>query len=571
MTSSERKHNHRDLGALKSKEFDVVIIGGGISGAWLSLHCAQQGLTTALIEKRDYASETSSASSKLLHGGVRYLQTMQFGKTRESAMERAEYIHAAAHLSAPVPFLIPTYKDLQRSKLFLNCGMLVYRALSLGENRIIGSSEEALPPVSSLSGSALNAICDLGDEDHTGAVVLYERHMLDSERMVLAIVQTANSFGASTHNYVCAQDFIFDGDSITGVQASDQLTGESFDIRCKLVVNAAGPWIDKLNQKLPNAQTAPSINGFAVGSHIITRQICDHAIAVTTKHQSDAKIDRGGRHVFAIPWRGYSLIGTSYDEISSLDSDLKIQASHVNQLLEAINTGMPSAKLTRDDLVSGFCGLYPLHTDNIQSTVYQGSGEYQIIDHSKSNGVHGLVTALGAKFTTGRKLSALTMKIIGDKLDKLDKPSKLTRVKLHSSKYQSLSEFTQTKIKQYEDQFSATTIRHLIVQYGSQIDQFIDRIAPYDKLRETIFAHQEDLFGQVVWAIEHEQAVTLNDVVFNRTSLGLLGIDEKSVHKIAALMAEHLNWSQETQKQQLTQVLTRLRETQAALKGGQNQ
>ena len=559
----------RNLSTLSTTEFDTLIIGGGISGAWLALHSAQQGYKTALIEKRDYASQTSSSSSKLLHSGIRYLQQLQFGRSRESAMERAEYIYAAPHLSMPVRFIVPTYKALQKSKFFLGCGMLLYRLLCIGENNIIGSIEHRLQNFKFISAKRLNQLCDLSNEKHTGGVVFSEQHMHDSERMVLAILQTARQSGAVVHNYVSAQDFVMSGDQVIGAKAKDELSGITMEIRSKLVINAAGPWIDSLNSKLKDAEQAPSINGFAVGSHVISkRQICDHAIAITTKQQTDAKIDRGGRHMFIIPWRGHSLIGTSYDDSDAPEDDIKIQSEHVDQLIDGINQGMPSAKLTRNDLVSGYSGLYDLQTDKFKSSVYQGSAEYQVIDHSKTNGVGGLITALGAKFTTGRKLSALTMKIIGDKLDK---PFKLTRVKLHSSMYESLNEFTQTKIKQYEDQFSATTIRHLIVQYGSQIDQFIERIAPYDKLRETIFAQQEDLFGQVVWAIEQEQAVTLNDVVFNRTSLGLLGIDKESVHKIAALMAEHLNWSQETQQQQLTQVLTRLRETQAALKGGQNQ
>ncbi len=564
MTSS-----NRDLSTLIDQQFDVVIVGGGITGAWLSLHCAQHGYKTALIEKADYASQTSAASSKMLHGGIRYLQQMQFDKVRESAMERAEFIYAAPHLSKAVPFVIPTYRDFKRSKFFLNCGMLAYRALCVGENLVIQSVEERLPGVRSISANELNQICDLDNEPHTGAVVFHERHMIDSERMVLAIVQTARDLGAQVHNYVCANNFLGDAGNVTGVQASDQITGDQFSINATLVINAAGPWVDNLNNKLINADSAPSINSFAVGSHIVTRQLCDHAIALTTKHQTHSKIDRGGRHVFAIPWRGYSLIGTSYDEIDCSNGDVSLKQEHVDQLLEAINDAMPSAKLTRDDIISGFSGLYDYRTNNIKSTVYQGSGEYQIIDHQATNQVNGLITALGAKYTTGRKVSARTMTLIHRKLDgvKSARNSNVVRQKLHGSDYVSFKQLQSTKLAQYKGKYKPELINHLLMSYGSDIDVFLERISDHIELQKNICSTQVDVMGQVVWAIEQEQALTLDDVIFGRTSLGLLGIQINELQHVAELMARHLNWNQDEQARQLALTSARLDKTQAAING----
>jgi glycerol-3-phosphate dehydrogenase len=556
----------RDLGALSDQTYDIVIVGGGVTGAWLSLHCVQQGYKTALIEKGDYASQTSAASSKLLHGGIRYLQQMQLAKVRESAMERAEYIYAAPHLSTSVPFVVPTYPDFKRSKLFLSCGMLAYQFLSLGENKVIQSAEQHLPRIRLLNRQKLNEICDLENEPHTGAVVFHERHMIDSERMVLAILQTARDLGAQVHNYVSAKHFLGTDHCVSGVLARDETNGDEFSINATLVVNAAGPWIDSLNSQLSNAAQAPRINGYAVGSHIITHQICDHAIALTTKHQSDSKIDRGGRHVFVIPWRGYSLIGTSYDEIDSPNGDISLQPDHVDQLLEAVNDAMPSAKVTRDDIVSGYSGLYPLRTDNIKSTVYQGSGEYQIIDHQSANQVSGLLTALGAKFTTGRKISALTMKLINRKLGHVT-AAPPAKQKLYCSDYSSFDKFRRLKLEKYAGLYNDEVIDHLLMLYGSEIDAFLSSIHNKPELQKTICSTQADLLGQIVWAIEKEQAITLNDIVYGRTSLGLLGIREHELVTIAELMAEHLNWSPLQLEQQLSETTKRLSKTQAAIKG----
>lgn len=561
--------SRRQLSQLTGQKFDVVIVGGGITGAWLSLHCVQQGYKTALIEKVDYASQTSAASSKLLHGGIRYLQQMQFDKVRESALERAEFIYAAPHLSNPVPFVVPTYPDFKRSKFFLRCGMLAYQILCIGQNSVIGSKEQQLPGVRAISAKQLNEICDLENEPHTGAVVFHERHMIDSERMVLAIVQTARELGAKAFNYVAATDFLGDEAAVTGVLARDQLEGTEFEIRSSLVINAAGPWVDGLNSKLRNADKAPRINNFALGSHIITRQICDHAIALTTKHQAGSKIDRGGRHVFAIPWRGYSLIGTSYDEVDSANGDASLQSEHVEQLIEAINDAMPKAQLSRDDIVSGYSGLYDYRTNNLKSTVYQGSGEYQVIDHQSANQVSGLVTALGAKFTTGRKVSALTMKVINQKLKPPESSAHkgIAKQKLHGSDYTSFEQLQQTALEQYKDQYSAETIKHLLMSYGSAIEAFVLSIASKPELQQIICSTQADLMGQVVWAIEKEQALTLDDVVFGRTSLGLLGLQTSELIAIAELMAAHLAWSDAELERQLSATSTRLQTTQAAING----
>lgn len=554
----------RDASVLSDTTFDVVIIGGGVTGAWLALHCAQNGYSTALVERGDYASATSSASSKLLHGGIRYLQQLQFGKVRESAMERSAYVYAAPHLSTPVPFVIPTYKDFKKSKFFLNCGMMAYAALCIGENALIGSPEQRLPGAKSITPAAMNTISDLSHDNHTGGVVFYERHMHDSERMVLAIIQTAQAHGAQAFNYVSATGLLGNAAKVDGIQARDEITGATFNVKAKLVVNAAGPWVDQMNATLRNADTAPRLTGFAVGSHIITRQISDHALALTTKHQSNATIDRGGRHIFAIPWRGYSLIGTSYEEVGTPDGPLTLESGHVDELLEGVNEALPKANLTRADVVSGYSGLYPLQTEKIESKVYQGTGEYRIIDHAETNKVAGMVTALGAKFTTGRKVSALTMPLIADKLGGgKDTP----KTKLTGSDYNSYKAFLRSKISEHGDRYSKEVITHLTRVYGSQIDAFLASIADQPDLQKPISASQPDLMGQVAWAIDHEQALTVSDILYRRTSLALLGMTQDEAGKVADLMAAILGWGKVTRDQQLSECTARMAQTQAAIAG----
>jgi glycerol-3-phosphate dehydrogenase len=557
------KKSARDLEVLSKQEFDVAIIGGGITGAWLALHASSMGYATVLLERGDFASETSSASSKLLHGGIRYLQQFHFNKVRESALERAEYINASPHLSHSVPFIVPTYSDIKRSKAFLQCGMIAYQALCVGQNKIIGNAREQLPSSYTVSRSQLNEICDLGDSQHNGGVVFYERHMFDSERMVWSILNTAKQQAAQVFNHVNVSALLGENGRVNGLQARDEIGGADLTIASKLVINAAGPYVDGVNQLLGNTPIPPRINAFAVGSHIITRKISDHAIALTTKQKSDAKLDRGGRHVFVIPWRGYSLIGTSYHEVERPDK-VSLQSEHVQQLLDAVNENMPAVNLSRQDVISGYSGLYPLQTEEVRAKVYQGTGEYQIIDHAGEHGVEGLVTALGAKFTTGRKVSELTMDLVNQKLGSRQA---LTSSKLFDADYADFTDFNAQKVQQYSNQFPATLVTHLARLYGSQIDQVIDHIKSNKDYSNQIISSQPDVLGQVSWAVEHEMAQTITDVLYGRTSLGLLGITAKELEPIADLMSSKLGWDEQTRRQQIEQVVERLNQVASAIEG----
>ena len=573
------------LQQLKQERFDVLIVGGGITGAWIALRCATLGLKTAVIERGDFAGETSSSSSKLLHGGIRYLQQMQFGKVRESALERAAYLASAPHLADAVPFLVPTYKDFKRSKLFLACGMLAYQTLGLGQKKIIGRDNKIFPRTAAISAQQLNEICDLTHDDHTGAISFPEFHMHDTERTVWSVLDSARRSGAVVANYVNADDFIVTqtpagiqtpahsnasgktARRIDGVVATDRAARKnaaagSFAIKTKLVVNAAGPWVDGLNRGL-NTQPAALINGYAVGAHLITRQIiADAAIAITTKHKSGAKIDRGGRHVFVIPWRNCSLIGTSYRETSDPDAAAVLDSDDVAQLIEAINHAIPKANLAADDILGAYSGLYPLRVDTVESKVYQGSGEYVILDHQRTDAVEGLVTALGAKFTTARILAAKTMGLIEHKLEIVSPgdvrtgsrteavtgvaPAPDAEIKLACSAYANLDVFRARQYSRLDERFSADQIEHLIKTYGSDLDAFIAFLDAQDdaSLEQPMMATQADILGQVAWAIDHEMALRLDDVLLRRTSTGLLGISDAEIRQVARLMAQRLGWSE---------------------------
>ena len=228
----------RNVDDLAKQRFDVLIIGGGITGAWTALDCAQRGLSVALIERGDFGSRTSAASSKLLHGGIRYLQQFQFAKVRESAMERASYLRVAPQLSHMLPFLVPTYANFKQGRFFLGGGMALYQLLCSGQNRRIGHPDRRIPAPSFMGRTRLLQAVPLRNEDLNGAYVLPEFHMLNSERMTLTIVQSAAAAGAVAANYVQAEEFLHENGRVNGVRAHDLIGERPIDIQARLTINA---------------------------------------------------------------------------------------------------------------------------------------------------------------------------------------------------------------------------------------------------------------------------------------------------------------------------------------------
>ncbi|HEY8536510.1 MAG TPA: FAD-dependent oxidoreductase, partial [Vicinamibacterales bacterium] len=352
----------RDLRALTRTEFDVLIVGGGITGACLAHDAALRGLSVALVEKGDFGGATSSASSKLLHSGIRYLQTLQFHKVRESAVERIRFQRIAPHLVRWVPFLVPTYRDLRKGRLLLGAGMAVYDLICAGHDRELPDGRR--PPrrrVLEPDAIARELPALAGAPGLTGGHLFHELHMNSSERMTLAFIRTAAREGAAVANYAAVEEFLVDGSRVRGAVVRDELTGERLHVRAHVTVNAAGPWIPALNARLPVGRLPRPITHYSKGAHIVTRQLTPgFAVALPSSRRGAAIVNRGGRHIFVIPWRGYSLIGTSD---SPFDQDLDTVApgeDDIEGLLRDVAAAMPGAGLEWRDVRHAFAGLYPL-------------------------------------------------------------------------------------------------------------------------------------------------------------------------------------------------------------------
>ncbi len=547
----------RNLSELQNKVFDLVIIGGGITGACLAADAAMRGLSVALVEKSDFGGATSSASSKLLHGGIRYLQQLNFSKVRESAKERVYFQQLAPHLTNYIPFIIPTYSSFTKGKLVMKTAMAMYETICAGQNSILNDGSKKVPTSHFLSQQGVkDALPDLQLDNITGGVVFYESHMHSSERMTLGFIEAAQQHGASVANYLEVESFLeADKGCVNGVRVKDELSGESINIQASLVLNAAGPWIPKLNNHIGGQGV---VNAFSKGAHIVTRQLTQgHAVALPTKKQNQAVINRGGRHVFIIPWRGYSLIGTTYGSYKGDLNNVSATQSDVDEMISDINSAMGAEVLNRGDVLHAFAGIYPLIDDVINKNVYQGTGKYQIVDHSKTDNLDGLVSVFGAKFTTARLLAEKALDEIAPRFDKKLTRCQMRRSRLPSGKIEDMQAFRKEQKTRYASMLPAIIIDNLVTNYGTNIHRVIELMEADASLAEELVPDRHIVAAEIIYSARHEMACHLDDFVFRRTGLGTLGNPgEVILRRCASLMAQELDWDQARIDEEVSQVLS---------------
>lgn len=550
----------RDPAGLEERVWDVVIVGGGISGACLAFDAATRGMAAVLLEKDDFGAATSSASSKLLHGGLRYLQQLRFGKVRESAYERLYFQNLAPHLTHWVPFVVPTYRDLARGKLLLAGGMLAYELLCLGQNRVVRDPGRRVPPGEWLSAERVrDLVPGFAPAGLTGGRLFHECHMHSSERMTLAFIDGAIRERARALNYARVDEFLIRDDRVAGVRATDLVSGEPLEVRSRLVLNAAGPWIRRLNERLSDGPVTGIVTGLSRGAHIVTRALTPGcAVALPTRRRSQSVIDRGGRHVFVIPWRGHSLIGTTYGPFAGdLDAVAPTDAE-IDALLADVNEALGAGTVDRSDVVYAYAGLYPLTEEEIRPDVYQGAGDYQVVDHEAHDGVAGLLSVFGAKYTTARLLAERALDRASEKLGGGFAPCRTREAALPAGEINDMEAYRAARRRELRDRLEVDVVDNLVTCYGRRLDSLLALLHERPDLGDRLTPEQPILAVEVLHTAREEMVVHLEDAVFRRTGLGTLGNPGRPVlERAAAIAGDELGWSAGRRAEEVERTLAR--------------
>lgn len=527
------------------QEFDLIVIGGGITGASVAYEAASRGMSVALVEKNDFGSATSAASSKMIHGGLRYLAKLELKLVRESLRERRVLTNIAPNFVHPAPFIFSMYKTDKTPAIAYRIGMLLYEILSF-DRTFLWDKSKKMPGYKTLSPQKVKELVPQANTDGLkGAHLYYDCSNHSPERFTLGFLKSAVHYGAKIANYTEMTDFIIENNedgmrTVKGIKILDKLSNTNLDLKGKLIVNCAGPWADIVLGKTHDKNDKEQLRR-SEGIHFVTKKFHDKYIFAASSQKN--------QHFFVIPYRNHSLIGTTDKEFLGNPDKYCVTKESIEELLEKVNSSFGNGeKITYDDLKFTYGGLRPLVEDQTED-VYNSSRKYEVTDEKK-NGINCLFTVEGGKYTTSRSLAKGVINKAFAKLENKFVRSNTRHQYLVGSEIKNLKEFVEQKQKQYP-MFNLHQMDFLVNSYGTEIDKLMV-IFKSDENLQTILNEDGENLAQVVYAIRFEMAKTLNDIMLRRTGLGQLGfVDDEVLNKIVQVAVKELNWSTEQIQEQI--------------------
>ena len=530
------------IGAMSTLELDVLVVGGGVTGAGIALDAVTRGLTTGLIEQRDLASGTSSRSSKLIHGGLRYLEMLDFSLVKEALQERGLLLtRLAPHLVRPVPFLYPLeHKVWERP--YVGAGLALYDAMAA-----LSKYDKGVPRHRHLWKRQVQRIApDFKSENLAGAIQYYDCQV-DDARLVLTIARTAARYGAHLATRTKMIGFLREGERVVGVKARDLESGHEFEIRARVVVNAAGVWTDEV-QELIGGRGAINVQA-SKGIHIVVPR---------DRIRSDSGfITRTPTSVlFVIPWGRHWIIGTT-DTAWNLDkAHPAASRADIEYLLKSVNKILREP-LDHEDVVGVYAGLRPLLTGESEPTSKISR------EHTVVTPVPGLVMIAGGKLTTYRVMARDAVDAAAHSLKGTVnhgvRDSITDRVPLlGADSFETRS--NQRVMLARQSGLHVARIDHLLGRYGGLVDDLLDLIRERRMLGVPLEGAEDYLAAEVVYAVTHEGARHLDDVLTRRTRISIEVFDRgvAAAPHVAALMAGELGWDPARRQEEVDHYLRRV-------------
>lgn len=539
----------RNIAALTAKEYDLIIVGGGIFGVCAAWDAVLRGLSVAIVEKKDFSHATSANHFKMVHGGIRYLQHGDILRIRESSYERSAFLRIAPHLTRPLPIVIPTYGHGIKGKELLALGMMLYDLITYDRNRGI-QEERKIPKGKLLSRQEiLKRFPGIKEDGLTGGALFYDGQFYNPPRLAISILRSAVYNGVDAANYLKVDGFLQEKDRICGVKVQDTLTRDSLEIRGKVVLNAAGPWAHRLLKSCLGLELTPS-STFSRDLAFVVNGKGDknYGIAfLTSSKDSDTILDRGGRHLFAVPWRNYTLIGVWPLVFNGPPEEISVSEKELRDFTEEANDAYPGLKISVDDILMINTGLTLHGEEKKQGRQSISYGHRSIlIDHARSHGLEGLVTLIGVRATTARGMAQKANDIIMKKLNKNRTRCKTDRIPIYGGDIRSFNEFLKNTIRNRPQSISVESIMALAHNYGSKHLEVLKYIDENQGWANRI-GDSNVLKAEIVHAIREEMAQKLSDVVFRRTDLGTSGYPGDDVIDICAdIMANEMGWDAKT-------------------------
>ena len=544
----------RNIAKLVDNTFDIVVVGAGIFGACAAYEAALRGLSVALIEKQDFSHATSANHYKMAHCGIRYLQHGDIRRLRESSRERSALMRIAPHLVHTMPIVIPTYGHGSKGKAFLGTGMLLYDLMTADRNQGLLPEKKIRQSRFFSASQVAERFPGINRKGLTGAAVFEEGQIYNPPRLALAFIRSAAVKGAVPSNYVEAYSFIKKGSRVMGVKATDLLSGNALEIRGRVVLNTAGPWAHRLLASGLGVQLSPPPVFSRDFAFVIPRRFdtpCGLALATDVK-DADSIVDRGGRHLFVVPWRNYNLIGVWHKIFEGPSEELTVTESELCGYMNEVNRAYPGLIPSMNHITMINMGLTLFGEEERQGARQISFGKRsQVIDHRLTSGIEGLLTLIGVRATTARGMAAQAVDIITDRLSCNTQNVDSAYTPIYGGDFDDSDTLIKTVLSQYENKFTRKQAAALIRNYGSEYHSVL-KYAQKDPILLETLPGTTVLKSEIVHAVREEMAQRLSDVVFRRTDLGTgEPPDVKIMDSCAALMKKELGWNAKRCQQEI--------------------
>jgi glycerol-3-phosphate dehydrogenase len=516
------------IAALAGEDFDVVVVGGGITGAGVALDAATRGYSVALLEKADFASGTSSRSSKLVHGGLRYLQNFDLGLVREALLERQLLVRLAPHLVKPLPLVVAAFDGARPDRL-VGVGLNLYDVMAVDRLRGRRRESEDWSPDRHrvISGQeVVELLPALAARAPTSGYLFYDCQT-DDARLVLTVLAEAERFGAVCANRLEVLELLTRDGRAAGVRARDAETGETIAVRAANVVNATGVWADRLRpEELHDEAEVPRIRP-SRGTHI--------TLAQSTLPLAGGAIvpAGGGRTIFALPWLGSTLVGTTDNDYEADGLDhVRPAVEDVDYLLEATNAFF-GVELGHDDVTGAYAGVRPLISTGDPKKSVDISRKAELYETSS-----GMITITGGKLTTFRRMAKMAVDRLVER-EARDAPCRTHEIPLGQA-------IDPGELPRVEG-VPAEAYARLAARYGHAARDVLAVAAERGELAQPIVAGgPADLLAEAVHGARAEQARSVGDTLLRRTRVALLAAreatDGAAAARVAQAMAPELGW-----------------------------
>jgi len=536
----------RNTDLLSNKEFDVLVIGGGITGACAALDAAQRGLSVALVERGDFSSATSAQSLKMIHGGIRYLQHLDLVRLRESCRERMTFLRNAPHLTRPLPIVVPTFGHFMQGKFVFRVALLLNHLLTLDRNIGISDKSRRIPAGRIMSRKeVVDEYPYVESKSLTGAACLFDGQLLDPPRHIWSIVRSAIEIGVAACNYCDVSGLMSEDGKVVGARVTDTIAGRAFSIRSKTIINATGPFAQSLVGSSSNTKPVdvPLSRDMAF---VLKRAISERtAIGVQTKYRDpDAVLSRGNRHIFLAPWRNYTLIGVNSRVFNEDPYSLGVTEAEIRNFIDEVNEAVPTLKIRRDEIDVVYGGLLPFGENEEDSADLSFGKRSLIIDHGDSeDGLKGLFSAMSVRWTMGRLTAEKALDAAQVYLYGKSSKCETEHTPVYGGDFESIDT---VRVEIEHDDIGGEldpAIRDRLVQkYGTNWRGPLE-LARLDRNLLKRVSTEPVIGAEIVYAIKSEMATSLSDCIFRRTDIGTGEMpSDETLSACATIAADALGW-----------------------------